>query len=180
MKVLALSLAIVFVPVCSAQTKPPASPRPLKTQLAECRADADFSHKALEEAWNQYYQLEARNKELETKNAELTQKDEAIKKAATELLENDKIVYPAAAKLVDDYHGLVKKYNDLLATAQGLQSQLNAATYRQQRVANALALYSLMPKYTPPQTINLQVTNCVPRPLRSLTRVDEVRCGVEG
>ncbi len=42
MKALALSLAVVLVPLCSAQTKPSASARPLKAQLAECRADADL------------------------------------------------------------------------------------------------------------------------------------------
>ena len=89
MKVLTLVLAMLLASTYLAQSKPSASARPLKTQLAECRADADFSHKALEEAWSQYYQLEARNKELEAqnkeldaKNAELTQRNEAIMKAA--------------------------------------------------------------------------------------------------
>ena len=63
-------------------------------------------------------------------------------------------------KLADDNSKLTYRYNSLLSTAQNLQLQLDAATSRQQRVNNALALYSLMPKYTPPQTINLQVTNC--------------------
>jgi uncharacterized protein YlxW (UPF0749 family) len=63
-------------------------------------------------------------------------------------------------KLADDNSKLTDRYNSLLSTAQTLQLQLNAATSRQQRVNNALALYSLMPKYTPPQTVNVQVTNC--------------------
>jgi hypothetical protein len=62
--------------------------------------------------------------------------------------------------LAEDNSRLTDKYNSLLSVAQTLQAQLNAATSRQQRINNALALYSLMPKYTPPQTSNLQVTNC--------------------
>ena len=62
--------------------------------------------------------------------------------------------------LAEDNSRLTDKYNSLLSVAQTLQAQLNAAASRQQRINNALALYSLMPKYTPPQTINLQVTNC--------------------
>lgn len=63
-------------------------------------------------------------------------------------------------KLAEDNSKLTDSYNSLLSTAKTLQLQLDAATSRQQRINNALALYSLMPKYTPPQTINLQVTNC--------------------
>ena len=63
-------------------------------------------------------------------------------------------------KLAEDNSRLTDQYNSLLSVAQTLQAQLNTATSRQQRINNALALYSLMPKYTPPQTINLQVTNC--------------------
>ena len=62
--------------------------------------------------------------------------------------------------LAEDNSRLTDKYNSLLSVAQTLQAQLSAATSRQQHVNNALALYSLMPKYTPPQTIDLQVTNC--------------------
>jgi len=62
--------------------------------------------------------------------------------------------------LAEDNSRLTDKYNSLPPVAQTLQAKLNAATSRQQRINNALALYSLMPKYTPPQTSNLQVTNC--------------------
>jgi hypothetical protein len=63
-------------------------------------------------------------------------------------------------KLMSDNSEMVQKYNSLLAIAQSQQAQLQAANSRQQRINNALALYNMMPKYTPPQTINLQVTNC--------------------
>ena len=38
-----------------------------------------------------------------------------------------------------------------MAQQLGIQAQ-------QARLANALAMYSLMPRYTPPQTINMNVT----------------------
>lgn len=63
-------------------------------------------------------------------------------------------------KLMADNSQMVQKYNSLLAIAQSQDAQLQAANSRQQRINNALAFYSMMPKYTPPQTINLQVTNC--------------------
>jgi hypothetical protein len=61
---------------------------------------------------------------------------------------------------MSDNSEMVQKYNSLLALAQSQDAQLQAANSRQQRINNALALYNAMPKYTPPQTINLQVTNC--------------------
>ncbi len=63
-------------------------------------------------------------------------------------------------ELVTKSNALVEKYNNLLGIAQSMQAQLNYANSRQQRFQNALALYSAMPKYTPPQAINVQVTNC--------------------
>ncbi len=167
MKVIVLGLAVVFGSACSAQTKAPATTHPTKTPLSQCRADLQDAQKA-RDGWADLNtqlevrnkELESQNKELEAKNAEITQKDEAIKKAAGELLRNDQVVYPAAAKLFDDYNALVLKYNSLLSAAQTLQFQVNAANSRQQRINNALAIYSAMPKYAPPQTINLQVTNC--------------------
>jgi hypothetical protein len=62
---------------------------------------------------------------------------------------------------------LADQYNALLAVARNLQTQL-LAVQRQDaqnhRVRNALELYQLMPKYTPPQTINIQVTDCTKLP----------------
>ena len=67
-------------------------------------------------------------------------------------------------KLVQDNSAMVQKYNSLLAIAQNQQAQLDVANSRQQRVNNALAFYNMMPKYQPPQTINVQVTNCTTSP----------------
>ena len=86
--------------------------------------------------------------------------DSAALKIAADIEKNVNDGVGIIKKLAEDNSGLTDKYNSLLSIAQTLQAQLNAATSRQQRINNALALYSLMPKYTPPQTSNLQVTNC--------------------
>ncbi len=70
-------------------------------------------------------------------------------------------------ELVDRYNQLVEKHNALLAVTRSLASQLAATQSdlaRQQRINNALTIYQLMPKYTPPQRINIQVTDCTRLP----------------
>jgi molecular chaperone GrpE (heat shock protein) len=55
-------------------------------------------------------------------------------------------------KLAEDNSKLTDRYNSLLAD---YRDYVNRAEIRQQvRLANALAIYSAMPKYTPPQQIN--------------------------
>jgi hypothetical protein len=52
-----------------------------------------------------------------------------------------------------EYNDVVVKYNALLQTAKDLNSNLreaNAKLGRQQRINDALAVYTFMPKYTPP------------------------------
>ena len=70
-------------------------------------------------------------------------------------------------ELVDRYNQLIGKHNALLNVTRSFASQLAAAQSdlaQQQRINNALAIYQLMPKYTPPQTINIQVTDCTRLP----------------
>ncbi len=65
MKVLALSLAVVFGSICSAQTRAPApATHPTKTPLSQCRADLQDAQKARDGWADLNTQLEAR----ETKN----------------------------------------------------------------------------------------------------------------
>jgi chromosome segregation ATPase len=130
----------------------------MKAQLAQAQADLQASELARVDLESKNKELESKNKELEDHNAELTKKMDEIRNAAAELLKLDAVVYPAANKLQSDYGSLVQKYNSLLEVAQNLDAQLRAANSRQQRFNNALALYNSMPKYTPPQQI--QVTNC--------------------
>jgi chromosome segregation ATPase len=160
MKTAALSLALLFASTCFAQTKSGPPLKTMKAQLAQAQSDLQASELARVELDSKNKELESKNKELEARNAELTQKMEEIKKAATELLQADAVVYPAASKLQSDYGSLVQKYNSLLDVAQNLDAQLRAANSRQQRFNNALALYNAMPKYTPPQQLQIQLTNC--------------------
>lgn len=83
-------------------------------------------------------------------------------------------------KLSDDNQALTEKYNSLLAVAknnaeqasllvQQMASQLNYqsqqnAFAQQMRLANALALYNAMPKYAPPQQININISDCTKLP----------------
>jgi hypothetical protein len=62
---------------------------------------------------------------------------------------------------------LVEKHNALLAVTRSFASQLAATQSdlaRQRRINNVLTIYQLMPKYAPPQTINIQVTDCTRLP----------------
>ena len=156
-KALAFSIAFLFCTTCLAQTKTAPPLKTTKAQLAQAQADLQASELARVELESKNKALEGRNKELEASNAELNGKMDEIKKAA-ELLKADAVVYPAASKLQSDYAILVQKYNSLLEVAQNLDGQLRAANSRQQQFNNALALYNSMPKYSPPQQI--QVTNC--------------------
>ena len=66
-----------------------------------------------------------------------------------------------------DVNHLIEQYNALLAVAKNLQSQLLAVQMQnaqQQRINNSLMLYQMMPKYKPPQIINLQVSDCTRLP----------------
>ncbi len=70
-------------------------------------------------------------------------------------------------ELVQRYNALVEKHNTLLAMTRNLAGQLAATQSdlaRQQRINSALSIYELMPKYTPPQTVNIQVTDCTRLP----------------
>jgi chromosome segregation ATPase len=168
MKIPVLAATVVtisFAAICMAQTKSPKAVPP--TKLAQCQAE-NTALRSYENEWSsRYYAMVAEHDALVAQNAELTKKMDEIKSAAAELLKADQIVYPAAAKLQNDYGALVDKYNRLLDLARSQNDQLQAANAavdrsnsRQQRVNNALAIYSAMPKYQPPQTLNLQVTNC--------------------
>jgi chromosome segregation ATPase len=163
MKATSLLVAVFFASACFAQTKTTAPPlKTMKAQLAQAQADLQASELARVELESRSKVLGTKNKELEASNAELNQKMDEIKTAAGELLKADAVVYPAANQLQSDYGVLVQKYNSLLDVAQNLDAQLRVANSRQQRFNNALAVYNSMPKYTPPQQI--QITNCTALP----------------
>lgn len=167
MKLSALLIGLLLASgVCLGQTKP----API-TKLAQCQAEVKVARSA-ETDWSaRYYEGQAerdmlanQSKELEAKNAELTKRLSETIAIARDLLKSDQAFYPAAAQLEKDHNALIEKYNRLLAIAQNQEAQLQAVNSRQQRINNALAVYGMMPKYNPPQTLNLRVSNCTALP----------------
>jgi chromosome segregation ATPase len=146
--------------------------KPVRSRaLAKCEASLTESDNKVQEIRQSLAvmtgrrdELLAANKELQAKNEDLTKSNADIKAAARTLLENDAIVYPATNQLRADHNDLIQKYNSLLGIAQNQQAQLSALNSRQQRFNNALAVYSAMPKYQPPQQVNVQISNCTALP----------------
>ncbi len=64
------------------------------------------------------------------------------------------------SQTVDKYNALLADYKDYVQRVGIQLAQVGQAS----RINNALAIYQLMPKYTPPQTINIQVTDCTRLP----------------
>ena len=61
----------------------------------------------------------------------------------------------------------VAKYNALLSDYQDYVNRMNirfAQIGQENRAANALAIYQMLPRYTPPQTINVNVSDCTRLP----------------
>jgi hypothetical protein len=73
--------------------------------------------------------------------------------AVTQLAKHD-------TQAVDHYNALLSDYKDYVNRVNIRLSEISSSYANQQRLNNALAIYSLMPKYSPPSTINLNVTNC--------------------
>jgi hypothetical protein len=83
-------------------------------------------------------------------------------------IENDQKEYvKVAEKLSSDNDSVVRKYNALLSDYKDYVSRVGiqlAAIGQANRVSNALALYNALPKYTPPQQVNVQIMNCTALP----------------
>jgi hypothetical protein len=73
---------------------------------------------------------------------------------------------------VDKYNTLLVDYRNYVKATDASIARLSGGAYQQQlqqqqqqqRLNNAIALYNLMPKYTPPQVIQLQVSDCSKTP----------------
>jgi hypothetical protein len=83
-------------------------------------------------------------------------------------IEKDQNVYAQTIqKLMEDNDAVVRRYNALLADYKDYVTRVGiqlAAIGQANRVSNALALYNAMPKYSPPQQVNVQVTDCSKTP----------------
>ena len=68
--------------------------------------------------------------------------------------------YSAHVELLDyakRQEAQLNEANVRLSMQEAQLNEANARAYRQAQISNAMAIYSLMPRYTPPQTINLNV-----------------------
>lgn len=67
-------------------------------------------------------------------------------------------------QVVDQYNALLSDYKDYVNRVSLRLAQMNSSYADQQRISNGLALYNAMPKYSPPQNINVRVSNCTALP----------------
>ncbi len=161
---LSLTLLWTLVTVCVAQQKltPKSSP------LAQCRVNEQVAVDALVDRIAERDKLQTANKELVDRNAELTKKYEELRTAAKDVLGYTQTLDVQYRNMLADFKFLSDAYDrairerDIAAQATASQQTLRAA--QQQRVANAIALYQAMPKYQPPQTINVNVSDCTKLP----------------
>lgn len=171
---------------CYAQTaKPKTSPPPKSKALVACETDRAAAMAELDK-------LKAENAELAKKydgavavlailNSEFSGKpltaeeqkrfsklpsEEAVNLGASVETQMNNLI--AFANKVSEHDSLaVEKYNALLAdykdyvTRVGIQlAQIGQAN----RVSNALSIYQMLPRYTPPQTLNINVSDCTKYP----------------
>ena len=73
---------------------------------------------------------------------------------------------------VDKYNTLMADYRNYVKATDASIARLSGGVYQQQlqqqqqqqRLNNAIAFYNMMPKYTPPQVIQLQISDCSKTP----------------
>lgn len=95
--------------------------------------------------------LKAANKELSDSNIALSAKYEELRKSAFEVLQFGTRAANEYEKANAINGDIVAKYNNLLSRANDVINAQNARLAQQARVSNALAIYSMMPRYTPVQ-----------------------------
>lgn len=118
--------------------------------------DAETGGKALSEQEAQQFKAVAPGEALNI-GIDLEKRAGDFREAVIQLAKHD-------AQAVDHYNSLLSDYKDYVNRVNIRLSEMSYSNANQQRINNALALYSLMPKYTPPQTINVNVRNCSAQP----------------
>jgi len=185
MRLLALSFTLCFaVPsfclsqeVANKRISPTAAP----TNVSRCQSDLKSAEVA-RDSWNALYdrldqdrtKLEKRNKELEAGNVELAKQLEELRAAARNVLNYSVTLDAEYRKLSLLHTSLIEKYNGALEQANEQLTTANARLSRQNRINNALAIYSAMPKYTPiqltpPPVFNNNTFNCRTNTIGSTT-----------
>lgn len=101
--------------------------------------------------------------DLTTKYEDLKASFDKVASVAKDTMELNQKMLTAYQELGTSHGELVDRYNRLLQAARD-QALDNANMARSRQMMNALAIYNAMPKYAPPQTINLQVSDCTRLP----------------
>jgi hypothetical protein len=109
-------------------------------------------------------ELEKDKKEAEARLAAAEKTLAEIKVVGTQVVDYTVALKAEYDKTVANYNALSDKYNNVVMQANNSIVEANNRLARQQRIANAFALYNAMPRYNPPQTINLNVADCTKLP----------------
>jgi chromosome segregation ATPase len=163
MRYAAFVVLLFAVPVL-AQNQPCAT-------LRACRAEVQRLATSLQAQSDRVARLEEDNHTLLSQLKQQDEQIQAANKARDEAVTRFNGFRDAVAVVLNQGNQLIEslltankdmtdKYNSLLQRANAALNDANSRLARQNRISNALAMYSLMPKYSPPQTLNLNVTNC--------------------
>jgi hypothetical protein len=118
--------------------------------------DAETGGKAMTDQESQQFKAVGPGEALDV-GISLEKRASDFREAVVQLAKHD-------AQAVDHYNALLSDYKDYVNRVDIRLSEMSYSNANQQRINNALALYSLMPKYTPPQTINVNVRDCTAQP----------------
>ena len=114
----------------------------LKADLERERARSDDLDKRLQDSEHAKIEAQAKLAAAETVLGQ-------IKTAAIQYIDYTQNLEKEYKATVEKYNGLVEKYNTTLNEANNIISRQNAVLARRQRVANALAAYSIMSNMKP-------------------------------
>lgn len=164
-------ITLLLAASCFAQTttkKPAAKPQ------SECSIALKATAQASDSMSAQLADARAEIERLKKENQEISKKSVDLRDAAMQVYNESVQIQQAFKHAVDENVALTEKYNRLLDDAkEQLQranaemASMNSQYAKQQRFANALAIYSLMPKpqpyvlpqpVAPPPPVNLQCT----------------------
>lgn len=134
-------------------------------------ADLERERSRTAELEKRLQEAEAAKVEAQAKQAAAEAALQQIRVAGIAVVNYTEALQTEYKKTIDAHNALVEKYNSMLSQANNIISQQNARLAKQQRINNALAIYSLMPRYTPIQPPPLPKTsiNCISNSLGSTT-----------
>jgi hypothetical protein len=148
---LALGLATLATAQTSTVRKPVKSKALIvcEEDLANSRADAQYFDTSFRSLSLLSEQTKKESEGVKAKNADLEKQLAELRAVSMEVLKYGLTADTEIRKILTDYNSLIEKYNTLLERANTALAQANAKAERQRQFNNALAIYSVMPKYTP-------------------------------